>query len=247
MLLLCRCSDGKSARGGWACGRTGVASDVDSDAEQELEGSSASPELPQVNGDGSMGAVEQGGRAAVHALVGSKGEEAGAQGRDRHRGRTGNGTLAPRKAGKIALPRSLYERLTPRSDAAVLERVQQEVRRAAAETGFRQLNSLYPGVEQALAREQAAAGPGLIRDEEGDARTGPVEGVAVGMRGCAELPVEGVLEEQPLVSVKKQGNAREVAERHTHASNTKDVVAPQPRVVYTVWDLALQRLLRQVR
>lgn len=44
---------------------------------------------------------------------------------------------------KIALPRALFERLTPRRDAAVMERAQGELERAAS-CGFQQLNSRFP-------------------------------------------------------------------------------------------------------
>eukprot|EP00983_Pelagomonas_calceolata_P078378 1154238-Pelagomonas_calceolata.AAC.4 len=256
----------------------GAASDVDSDADQELEGGSRVQELQQVNGNGSMSAVEQVGRAAVHAQVG-KGEDAKVEDKEQRRGRVGNGTVPPKKAGKIMLPRSLYERLTPRSDAAVMERVRQEVQRAAAETGFRQLNSLFPGgAEQALAVEQAGAVQGLsvqgsVQDEGGEARAGPGMGVGVGVEG-AELPTVGVLEGGAHASSMKHSHADqtarahagqlatshtqdqtvksadEMAQTHTLGFNTKDAGPPvtlQSPLMYTVRDLALQRMLRRVR
>ena len=47
-------------------------------------------------------------------------------------------------ANKVVLPRSLYERLNPRSDGVIMQQVQGELSRAAS-CGFQQLNSRFPG------------------------------------------------------------------------------------------------------
>jgi len=67
------------------------------------------------------------------------------------------------KGGKVTLPRALRERLIPRSDAAVMERVRRELERATAGTGFVQLNSRFPGMPRAGA-EGSGVSAALPRD-----------------------------------------------------------------------------------